>query len=395
MRADGPGRWHGLLAPAPWAGDVALAAAALVTGLLSTAAASPNGVTYEPRDAWAFALIVLATVPMVLRSRAPLLVLAVTCAAVTAYSLAGYLEGVLPFWLLVTAVTVGARYPVRVVLAAAAYVTALLAVLYLFQHDRGFTLSTLGVQLATFTTAFSVGLSMRSRWQREQALEERAAALEATRAEEAKLAVADERLRIAQELHDVLAHTLSVIAVQAGTGAHVMDTAPQEARRALENVAATSRESLAELRQLLGVLRDGGDGAQYVPTPRLSDVDRLADDVRAAGLPVELVVEGDPDGVPPGVELAVYRVVQESLTNVLKHAGDARACVRLTYRPGAVEAEVTDDGRGLASGARDGGHGLIGMRERVSVYGGTLSTGPGPRGGWRVHACVPHGGATS
>ncbi len=371
--------------------DAALAGLALLTGLLSTGASSAGDVSYQPRDGWAFALIAVAAVPMLARSRAPVMVLLVTSCAVVALSASNYNEGILPLWLLVTAITVGARHAVRKVVAVGAVVTALLVLLFVREHDRGFDVATLGIQLALFSTAFTVGINLRSRRLRIQALEDRAAALEATRAEEAKRAVADERLRIAQELHDVLAHTLSVIAVQAGTGAHVIDAEPAEARRALENISTTSRASLTELRQLVGVLRAADDTQSYVPAPRLADLPRLADDVRAAGVPVDLVIAGTPNGVTPGVELVAYRIVQEALTNVLKHAGPARAHVRLDNHPGGVDIDVTDDGRGLAAPTRTGGHGLIGMRERVSMYGGTLQTGPRAGGGFRVTAHLPYG----
>lgn len=382
--------------PPIWAVDLALGAVALLTGLASTSGTHVNDVVYDSRDAFAYVLIVLATVPMVVRGRFPISVLVVTGGAVVTYVAAGYNEGALPVWLLITAGSVGARHELRKVLGAAAYMVGAMVVLLALQHDREFTFWTFLVQLALFSTAFTIGTSIRSRRLRMEALEERAAALEATRAEEAKRAVADERLHIAQELHDVLAHTLSVIAVQAGTGAHVLDTEPEEARRALLNIADTSRSSLAELRRLLGVLRSENAEKHYVPAPRLADLDRLAAEITAAGVPVQMTVDGSPDGLSPGVELAAYRVVQEALTNVLKHAGPASAQVHIGYHPGGLDIEVLDDGRGLAAhnGHATGhttGHGLIGMHERVAMYGGTMRTSPAPGGGFRVVAHLPCG----
>jgi signal transduction histidine kinase len=214
--------------------------------------------------------------------------------------------------------------------------------------------------------------------------------------------VAAERLRIARELHDVVAHAMSVIAVQSGMGAHVIDTQPEEARRALANIEATSRSGLAELRRLLGVLRDDdadtGDGAgtrrpALAPAPGLGELDALVARASEAGLPVEVAIEGDARPLPPGVDLAAYRIVQEALTNVVKHAGEATARVTVRYGEAEVDLEIVDDGRGRAAAAGGtpgaNGHGIAGMRERATIYNGTLDAGPRPEGGFRVAARLP------
>src|SRR5215211_737450 len=223
---------------------------------------------------------------------------------------------------------------------------------------------------------------------------ERTAELERTRAEQARRAVAEERLRLARELHDVVAHSISVIAVQSGVGAHVANSQPEEAAKALAAIEATSRAALTELRRLLGVLRqDGESQGDLAPVPGLADLDSLLAEVAKAGLGVRLRVEGTPSPLPAGVDLSAYRIVQEALTNVVKHAGPARAQVTIRYRDHEVMVEVTDDGRGAAAPTVDGrarvGHGLIGMRERVSVFGGDLEVGPRPGGGFRVAARLP------
>jgi signal transduction histidine kinase len=205
--------------------------------------------------------------------------------------------------------------------------------------------------------------------------------------------VAEERLRIAQELHDVVAHSMSVIAVQAGVGAHVLESNPTEARHALENIATASRSTLNEMRRLLGVLRnEDGDKAEHAPAPRLEDLPALVARVEASGVEVDLSVESAPHELPAGVSLSAYRIVQEALTNVLRHAGAARARVDVRHEDGSIAIEVTDDGRGLAAtSAHNGsGHGIAGMRERVAVYGGTLHTGPRPGGGFVVRARIPY-----
>jgi signal transduction histidine kinase len=185
---------------------------------------------------------------------------------------------------------------------------------------------------------------------------------------------------------------MSVIAVQAGMGVHVIDDQPDAAKQALESISRTSRSTLQEMRRLLGVLR-GEDGERaHVPAPGLGDLPTLVEQVRAAGLPVELTVDGQRAEVPLGVDLSAYRVVQEGLTNVIKHAGVASAAVHVRYQPGEIVVEVSDDGRGAATPAREngGGHGLVGMRERVAVWGGTLDAGPVPGGGYRVLAHLPY-----
>ena len=225
-------------------------------------------------------------------------------------------------------------------------------------------------------------------------LEERTAELEQAREELARRAVTEERLRLARELHDVVAHAMSVIAVQSGVGAHVASTQPEEAAKALTAIEVTSRAALEELRRLLGVLRqDSEPQGDLSPVPGLADLDSLLAEVAKAGLGVRLRVEGTPSPLPAGVDLSAYRIVQEALTNVVKHAGPARAQVVVGYRDREVTVEVTDDGRGVGALASDGragvGHGLIGMRERVAAFDGDLEVGPRAGGGFRVAARLP------
>jgi len=225
-------------------------------------------------------------------------------------------------------------------------------------------------------------------------LEERTAELEQAREELARRAVTEERLRLARELHDVVAHAMSVIAVQSGVGAHVASTQPEEAAKALAAIEVTSRAALEELRRLLGVLRqDSEPQGDLTPVPGLADLDGLLAEVAKAGLAVRLQVEGTPAQLPAGVDLSAYRIVQEALTNVVKHAGPARAQVTIRYCDQEVTVEVTDDGRGVGALAGDGragtGHGLIGMRERVAAFDGDLEVGPRAGGGFRVAARLP------
>ena len=183
---------------------------------------------------------------------------------------------------------------------------------------------------------------------------------------------------------------MGVIAVQAGVGAHVIDSDPAEAKKSLDAISHTSRSTLVEIRRMLGVLRDD-QGAEYAPSPGLADLDRLVRDIAGAGLQVDIRTEGARGELPPGVDFTAYRIVQEALTNVLKHAGRARATVIVGYEPAALRLEILDDGRGVNGRATPGGHGLIGMRERVGVYGGSFSAGPRAGGGFRVAARLPYG----
>ncbi|HET9548504.1 MAG TPA: sensor histidine kinase [Desertimonas sp.] len=220
-------------------------------------------------------------------------------------------------------------------------------------------------------------------------LEQRAADLERQREEQAGRAVAEERLRIARELHDVLAHTMSVVAVQAGTGRLVGADHPDAAIAALAAVESTARSAMDEMRQILTVLRADGLGAAVTPTPGLDDLPILIAQVAEAGIAVDVHVDGEPRPVPTGVGLAVYRITQEALTNVIKHAGRAHASVLLRYTDDDMLVEVRDDGHPAAPTVAAAGHGLIGMRERAAVHGGELTAGPDPRGGFVVRARLP------
>jgi signal transduction histidine kinase len=206
----------------------------------------------------------------------------------------------------------------------------------------------------------------------------------------ARDAVAEERARIARELHDLVAHNVSVMVVQAGAERHALPPEQQSTREALTSIEQSGRQALAEARRLLGVLRHGDQSDELQPQPGVARIGELVEQTRRAGLPVELEVAGEPVGLPAGVDLCAYRVVQESLTNALKHAGPAHARVRLRYDRAALSIDVVDDGPGAATPDGDGaGHGLIGMRERVTLYGGRIEAGPRPEGGFAVHAELP------
>ncbi|WP_233507373.1 ATP-binding protein [Spongiactinospora gelatinilytica] len=260
-------------------------------------------------------------------------------------------------------------------------------------NDRGVTAFASG---SVFVVAiWLAGIYANTRRRYLEGLEERAERAERERDQQAIIAAAAERARIARELHDVVAHNVSVIVVQADGAAYTIDGDPEQARRAVQTISATARQALAEMRRLVGVLRqDGGPPEEYAPQPGLDQIGELITQVRASGLPVEVRVSGEPGAVPAGEQLAIYRIVQEALTNTLKHGGPgAGATVAIEYGPREITLVVSDDGRGAgappAGGGNAGGHGLVGMRERVTMYGGQVHTGPRPGGGFHVHVTLP------
>jgi signal transduction histidine kinase len=222
---------------------------------------------------------------------------------------------------------------------------------------------------------------------RRRRLSERRAEQEKARA---AAAIGEERARIARELHDVVAHAISVMLLQARGGRRVLEAEPADAREAFATIERTGHQALEEMRRLLGMLRATDEQLALAPQPTLKELDRLVEQVQAAGLPVQVAIEGEPRELPPGVDLSAYRIVQEALTNALKHAGPARARVLLRYDADELELEIADDGAGSGDGSGSG-HGLIGMRERVSVYGGELHAGRRPEGGYALRARLPLG----
>ena len=245
----------------------------------------------------------------------------------------------------------------------------------------------------TFVTcAWLAGFAIARRTHQAAELRQRAELAESDREEQARVAVEEERARISRELHDVIAHTVSVMVVQTGAVRRLLRPEQERERDSLVVVEQIGREALTEMRRLLGILREPEEAGALTPQPTLSRVDALVDQVREAGLPVELNVEGDVEPLPPGVDLCAFRIVQEALTNTLKHAGPAQAEVHLRYGNDEIELEVVDNGSG--TNGDSGGHGLLGMKERAILCGGTFETGVGPEGGFAVRARLPiHGGA--
>jgi signal transduction histidine kinase len=236
--------------------------------------------------------------------------------------------------------------------------------------------------------AFGIGLALRGQRIQSTILARRAERLEREREQLARLAVAEERLRIGRELHDIVAHAISVMVVQAQAGQRVLEGEQTSARETLTSIESTGRQALVEMRRLLGMLRTEDGALVLAPRPSLAYLDELAERLREAGLPVELHVEGAVKPLPPGVDLSAYRIVQEALTNTLQHAGPATAQVIVRYREGEIELEITDDGHGSGEGCGDG-KGLIGMRERAALVGGHVEAGTNGGPGYTVRARLP------
>jgi signal transduction histidine kinase len=375
----------------PWVLDAVIGTTFTVIGLVALFTVTDPTNRYRDADAVAALLSLGCTLPFFFRRRLPFTSILVSTVATTLLLTLNYEVSVQTQMMLVAAYSIGSHAAGERRVGGIAALEIGVVVTAATGSAAGTTADIL-LAGATYAAAFFLGVATQNRRLYEQQLDQRAAAFEREREEEAKRAVADERLRIAQELHDVVAHSMGVIAVQAGVGAHVIDTDPEEAKQSLAAISATSRGTLTEIRRLLGVLR-ADDSGGYQPAPGLGELTRLVAEVESAGLPVVVRCEGGEAELPPGVDLTAYRIVQEALTNVIKHAGPAHATVTIGYEPGAVRLEVVDDGRGVNGRSSGGGHGLLGMRERVGVYGGTLETGPIAGGGYRVAARLPYGAA--
>ena len=390
-----PIRWIRGLDPVVADGLLALALATLDLVLLGASTDRTRGVS-DP-NALAVVLLLLQSLPLVWRRRRPAMVLGVVVAGFVGYHVVGFPNDVPEGGLLVALYSVAAYCPRRRALVIGSVTISAMT---------GFTimgavftdqvrLVDAAPNLALLATIWVVGSEIRTRRSNMVALEERAVLLEREREEEAHRAVTDERSRIARELHDVVAHHVSVMVVQAGAARRVLDGQAAQVREALASVEATGKQALVEMRHLLGVLRADDDASDArEPQPGIGKLEALLASVRTTGLPVDLAVEGEPRGLPSGVDVSAYRVVQEALTNALKHAGPARAHVLVRYADTGVEVQVNDDGRGIASDLEGGnatgsGQGLVGMRERVALFGGELQAGPRSGGGFAVTARFP------
>jgi signal transduction histidine kinase len=341
-----------------------------------------------PRAA-VFAAYMLAVLSLAFRRRAPLASAFVLAAGLTAEWLAfGSPEG---FGVFVTLVLAGYSVAANTTRVRALVGLGALAVAAAVWTLRDPTQTTVHAHVSGLGWMLPVAIAwLLGAYMRE--LRERATRAEREREERAAAAAASERARIARELHDIVAHNVSVMVVQAEAADEMLERdKPERARTPIRTIEETGRSALTDMRRLLGLLRETDTQPALGPQPGIANLELLLVKMREAGLPVELEVEGEPEPLPPGVDLSAYRIVQEALTNALKHAGPARARVLVRFAGGALELEVINDGVVANGAGADGGHGLVGMRERVALFGGELQAGPDPEGGFRVRARLPLG----
>ncbi|MFV1970184.1 MAG: sensor histidine kinase [Acidimicrobiia bacterium] len=372
----------------------AFMASALFVASVASLAGWPAAEGVRPLDLGAFVLIAAQTLTLAWRRRFPTAVLLIVAVAWAVERGINYPASWAYFGIALALYTVGAELPLsrsRIVAGVVIAVSAAWTVIGIIVYGLPWT-TVLGV-LLFLTFPWLVGVESRRREQRVLDLEDRAIRAEMSKEQEAADAVRDERARIARELHDVIAHEMTVMTVQASAAGRVIDTDPSEAKRSMQIVEDAGRRGLTEMRRLLGLLRETGD-LQLDPQPGLDSLESLAHQLTDAGLPVEMKIEGTRRDLPVGIDLNAFRIVQESLTNTARHAGpEATADVLVTYRENELEIDVSDDGRGaaenLVSSGHGHGHGLIGMEERVSLLDGSLSAGPRTGGGYRVRATIP------
>jgi signal transduction histidine kinase len=391
----------------PITSDAVAAAVLLVAAVVSSDLVFANFRAHDPEyatpDTTAVAVGLAALIaPLSLRRRAPIAVLA-TCTAALLFTriVLGSQEVAITTIAMSLAVYSAAAHG-RPRLRTWVCGICLIAVIALSWRDavagtRGMPtmvpvafFTTVLINTALFCAMWALGVALGSRRRRTQELLERTVELEREREENASRAVFDERVRIARELHDVVAHHVSMMGVQAGAARVVIGRDPAKAKDALSSIEASSRQAVAELHGLLGFLRRDGDADELAPQPGLAELDALAQSMSDSELVVEVRVEGERRALAPTVDVSAYRIVQEALTNTLKHAGASRADVLLRYRPGELELEITDDGRANGKpSSGPGGLGLIGMRERAGLHGGRLTAGPGAWGGYVVRVTLP------
>lgn len=389
-----PGRVRAWLRDRPDQADVVLAGVLMILGVLADVTASTTEVldaVYREPSEVSILLAVVASAAVGFRRHAPAWAVTVAGVAAGIHGAATFTSPVPAAALIVCLYSVaayGTRRESRQSICIAMVVVTVVLVSFWRELDWVNALS----NYALIAVPWFLGDNLRNRRALEVALEDRARRAEQDRAEAADKAVSAERARIARELHDVVAHSMGVMVIQAGAARRVLRGAPDDAEDAVASIEATGREALAEMRRLVGVLRETAGLADRAPQPSLTRVEDLVAASVTPSLGVELAIEGTPRPLPPGLDLAAYRVIQEALTNAGRHAGRARAMVTVAYHHDHLAVSVVDDGRGAAadrSAEAPPGHGLVGMHERISIYGGTLRAGPSPGGGFEVRATLP------
>lgn len=376
-------------------GAVAFVLAAIAMVTLTAISPAEQELFSRTPDAWAYVLVLAQTLPLTFRRIRPATVLAIVVLAFVFDRALDYPSSTAAFGVAFAFHSLGSHLPrgrsLRIGIPVITLIVGftVMGVYYADSVDWG----TVIVLLIATLAPLLLGREVNERRRYLTELEERTEQLEREREANAREAVRGERARIARELHDVVAHEVTVMTVQAAGARRVLDTDVGQAAEAMMAIESAGHDALTEMRRLLGLLREDQTSATLVPQPGLGRVDGLIEQMDEAGLAVDLVKEGEPEGLPAGVDLNAYRIIQESLTNSLKHGGpNTAATVRISYEPDQLLVEVVDNGRGAAQGLSHNGspgHGLVGMQERVSMLGGSLVAGPRPGGGFLVRAAIP------
>lgn len=380
-----------------WVFDGTVALIAFALSVIALIAVTPTELELFERapDGWAYVLVAGQTLPLALRRVQPVAVLGLVVAAFVVDRMLDYPSSTAAVGVAFAFHSLGSQLPRKRSLQIG---IPLIAVLVAFTamgayYVESVTVGTVIILLIATLVPLLLGREVNERRRYLTELEERAVRLERDREQQSRRAVREERARIARELHDVVAHEMTVMTIQAAAARRVITTNPAQATEALTAIESAGHDALTEMRRLLGLLRHEDGVSDLVPQPGLDRLDGLMEQMEESGLPTSLVIEGEETALPAGVDLSAYRIIQESLTNSLKHGGpDTKAAVRVVYQPDQILVEVEDDGRGSAADpATNGGagHGLVGMRERMAMLDGSLSAGPRPGGGFLVRATIP------
>ena len=372
--------------------DVLIASAFIGIGMWALDSISGSEQGFRDKGPLLVVLILLQTLPLALRSTAPLTSFIMISVGLNLHNTLGYeVLSVGTFASLLAVTNVAAITDHR--RSAIAGLVNIAGLTIFFTTTRvDFPPANIVTTCTIWSVAWLLGNALRLSRSRSLSAERRAEVLEQDSEARAREAVVDERARITRELHDIIGHTLNLIVVQAGAARAVFKSRPDQTLESLSSIETTSRQSLSDMERMLGILRPSeAEAAPFGPQPGLGQVDRLAEQFTDAGLPVEVNVAGEPHKLPTSLDLSAYRIVQEALTNALKHAGPARARVAISYVADKLELDIVDDGQGPGDDGQNAGvgRGLIGMRERVSLFGGELDVGPAAEGGFRVHATLP------
>ena len=370
--------------------SILLALILTVAGLVSLMARHGTPAGYQPDDAMLTALTVATAVPLAFLWWSPFACLAVTGTLLVVQSAAGYQYTGAAVWAVVIAsfATVAFDSTRRALVGGIVFAAGFIVVIL---TSSGLTWQEIVATWISFSVVWALAVALRLYRTSAERAERRATLFAADREARAREAVEQDRIRLARELHDSVGHALNVMVLHAGAAQRVIDTKPELAREALASIETASRQALGDIERMLGILRTPEEASGLDAAPGLAQLDELCAQVREAGLPVALTVEGAPQPLPTSLDLTAFRIVQEALTNTLKHAGKTEARVTLRYAAGALDIDVLDAGRGVAPGVTGGGRGLLGMRERVIAFRGELTAGPRAEGGFAVHARLPLG----